>query len=78
MAEKNFKTRVLQKHDLEVNWNKATNFIPLSGELIIYDPDTTYPYPRFKVGDGKTTVINLPFSCDPTPSAQFITWEADD
>lgn len=29
-------TRIENKHDLEINWNRAT-FIPLQGELIIYD-----------------------------------------
>lgn len=51
----------MHKHDSEVNWNKATNFIPKEGELIIYDIDNNYSYPRVKIGDGKTTVINLPF-----------------
>jgi hypothetical protein len=39
----------------------ATNFSPLAGELIIYDPDVNNPYPRFKVGDGETNVNDLPF-----------------
>lgn len=30
-------TRISQKHDLEVNWLKAENFVPMQGELIIYD-----------------------------------------
>ena len=30
-------TRIAQKHDLEVNWLKAENFVPMQGELIIYD-----------------------------------------
>ena len=37
MATKKFIGRVINKHDLEVNWLKATNFIPLDGELIVYD-----------------------------------------
>ena len=61
MAEKTIKTRIQSKHETEANWNKATNFIPLKGEIIIYDPDTTYDYPRIKVGDGKTNVISLKF-----------------
>jgi hypothetical protein len=36
MAEKIVKTRIQNKHDLEVNWNNAT-FIPIAGEIIIYD-----------------------------------------
>ncbi len=73
MAQKTTKTRIQQKRELEVNWLKATSFVPLEGELIVYkaesDTDelpsgrsTPYKHPRFKVGDGKTTVTNLPFS----------------
>lgn len=49
------------KHDLEINWNKAKNFIPKDKEIVIYDPDESIPYPRFKIGDGIHTVIDLPF-----------------
>ena len=58
----NINTRIKNKHDTEAHWNNATNFIPLAGEIIVYDMDSIYPYPRFKVGDGKTSVSNLPFS----------------
>ena len=74
--EKLLKTRMQQKHDIESNWNKATTFIPKQAEIIVYDIEldgdgnaltlpegrtTPYTYERFKVGDGKTTVTNLPF-----------------
>ena len=36
---KNIKTRIQNKHDLEVNWLQALNFIPMQGELIIYDSE---------------------------------------
>ena len=62
MVEKNFNTRIVHKHDTEENWNKATNFIPKQGELIVYDKDSTYSYARFKIGDGVTNVNNLPFT----------------
>ena len=32
-------TRISQKHDFEVNWNKASGFIPNAGEIIIYDAE---------------------------------------
>lgn len=54
--------RVQHKHDTEANWLKATNFIPLDGELIIYDADEDNIAPRFKVGDGVTVVSSLPFT----------------
>lgn len=62
MAEKNLNVRVIQKHDIESNWNLAINFIPKQGEIIVYDKDSTYDYERFKIGDGVTVVSNLPFA----------------
>lgn len=61
VSEKIFNTRIVHKHDTEANWNKAINFIPKAGELIIYDPDENYVYSRIKIGDGVTIVTNLPF-----------------
>ena len=55
-------TRIKNKHDTEAHWNSATNFVPLAGEIIVYDADSSYSYPRFKVGDGTTTVVALPFT----------------
>lgn len=59
--EKHLLGRIIHKHDIEENWDKATGFIPQQGEIIVYDIDDNYEYERFKIGDGKTTVINLPF-----------------
>ena len=36
---KTINTRISQKHDFEVNWNKASGFIPNAGEIIIYDAE---------------------------------------
>ena len=58
---KEFFTRIQHKHDTETNWLKATNFIPLVGEIIIYDPDELCTYQRIKIGDGKTVVSSLSF-----------------
>lgn len=55
------KSRIQLKNDTEANWNKAQNFIPLKGEVIIYSADDTHPFFRLKVGDGITNVTNLPF-----------------
>lgn len=63
-TEKNIQTRIQHKHDIEANWLKATNFIPKAGELIIYDVDATHTEPRLKIGNGTTTVNNLPFAGD--------------
>lgn len=61
MSEKNINSRIVHKHDVESNWNKAIAFIPKQGELIVYDADSTYSYERLKVGDGVTVVSSLPF-----------------
>lgn len=70
MANKEYFSRIVQKHDIQANWDKATNFIPKLGELIVYDPDEPYDeegnpiegavtYVRMKIGDGITPVTNL-------------------
>ena len=61
MNEKQILSRIIQKHDIETNWNKAANFIPMRGELIVYDPDENFSYARTKMGDGLTGVNDLPF-----------------
>ena len=62
--EKNMNTRIQHKHDIEANWNKALNFIPKIGEIIVYDIDENYNYSRFKIGDGVRTINNLEFLLD--------------
>lgn len=59
--QKEIAGRLILKHDIESNWNRATTFIPKQGEIIVYDIDDNYSYERFKLGDGKTTAIALPF-----------------
>ena len=62
MAEKNFNNiRIVNKHDTEDNWLKATGFTPKQGELIVYDIDSNYSYERIKIGDGVQNVNALPF-----------------
>ena len=57
-----FYTRIQNKHDIEANWDKVTNFIPLAGEIIVYDADENYNYSRIKIGDGITLLKNLNFN----------------
>ena len=64
IEEKNMNTRIQHKHDIEVNWNKALNFIPKIGEVIVYDIDDNYNYSRFKIGDGVRTINDLEFLLD--------------
>lgn len=53
-----------QKHDTEENWQQATGFSPLEGEIVVYDPDETHDYSRIKIGQDKINVNNLPFIGD--------------
>lgn len=62
MSEKMFNTRIIHKHDTAENWEKATGFIPMSGELVIYDVDENNKYARMKIGDGVTKISDLPFT----------------
>lgn len=60
MSEKRFNTRIVNKHDTEVNWSKSS-LIPLQGEVIIFDIDDNYSYERIKIGNGAQNVNELPF-----------------
>lgn len=64
MANQEFYSRIIHKHDTEENWIKAVNFIPKQGEIIIYDKDDNYNYERMKIGDGTSKVNDLPFNMD--------------
>lgn len=75
MSEIEINTRIQQRHGTEYNWLQKSTFIPRAGEIIIYDAETSsdtlpqgrtqrYDYPRLKIGDGTTAVMNLPFVGD--------------
>lgn len=53
--------RLQHKIDIQKNWEKAINFIPLKGEYILYDKDDNHDYMRIKIGDGVTKVNDLSF-----------------
>lgn len=59
MANKTFQGRIIQKHDTKANWDKATNFVPLKGEIIVYDD-----LKKIKIGDGATKIGDLAFIND--------------
>lgn len=61
MNEITIPSRVINLHDTEANWKTKKDFIPKSGETIIYDADASYNHCRIKLGDGVTTINNLPF-----------------
>lgn len=74
--EKTMKGRVINKHRTEQEWYNSvyradgsfvdSPFIPLDGELIIYDPDDVNKERRFKFGDGVRYVTDLPFAVNTT------------
>ena len=53
-------SRVLLKNDLAAEWAKVPDFIPLEGEIIIYNYDNGAA-PKFKIGNGSTKISVLPF-----------------
>ena len=68
-------TRIKFKRDTTQHWNDARGFIPLQGELIIYNDYKTVvktidgiarnvQIPGIKIGDGLTYVQDLPFIDD--------------
>lgn len=71
MINTNNKNRIIHKHDTEINWKKAINFIPKKGEIIIYDADDKVNYQRLKIGDGITVISDLPFYEDSFSWNQF-------
>ncbi len=63
-TEKQLNTRITQKIDTTANWEKATNFKPKKGEIIVYQDQTgaaPATFIGFKVGDGVNYVADLPF-----------------
>lgn len=69
MANKTFQSRIVQKHDTQANWEKAINFIPLKGEIIVYDDIS-----KIKIGDGTTKINDLKFIIDELPTTTIVTW----
>ena len=70
-----YQTRVMSKHDTTEHWNNAVGFVPLPGEIIIYDDYKTVTYedhgetitkniPGIKIGNGNAYVQDLGFIDD--------------
>lgn len=64
--------RIQLKRDTTANWNAATGFIPMAGEIIIYTDyrkettvengqTVTKDVAGIKIGDGRAYVQDLPF-----------------
>lgn len=71
MAQKIINGRLKAKRDTTANWDAATGFIPLDGEIIIYSDyktierdGQTVPVPGVKIGSGNGYVQDLAFIGD--------------
>ena len=52
--------RIQSKHDTTANWNNAVGFIPLPGEVIIYDDYQTKTWTEMEYGELVTKTVNIP------------------
>lgn len=52
--------RIQVKHDTTENWNNARGFIPLAGEVIVYDNYETKTYTIEQYGEQITKTVNIP------------------
>ena len=66
----NITGRVLYKHFTAEQWAQEPNcnYIPRYSEIVLYDPVEPNIIPLIKIGDGITTVPNLPFYQDASVS----------
>lgn len=53
-------TRIQLKRDTTQHWNEAIGFIPLPGEVIIYDDYETKTYEVEEYGETVTKTVNIP------------------
>ena len=52
--------RIQSKHDTTANWDAAIGFIPLPGEVIIYDDYETKTYTVEEYGETVTKTVYIP------------------
>lgn len=52
--------RIRSKHDTTANWDNATGFIPMAGEIIIYDDYQTKTWQELEYGEMVTKTKNIP------------------
>lgn len=52
--------RIQSKHDTTENWNNARGFIPLPGEIIIYDDWKVKTWETEEYGETVTKTVNIP------------------
>ena len=52
--------RIKVKHDTTANWNNAVGFIPMNGEIIVYDDYEVKTYIVEEYGEKVTRTVNIP------------------
>lgn len=52
--------RIQLKRDTTANWNNAQGFIPLAGEVIVYEDYETKTYTVEEYGEMVTKTVNIP------------------
>lgn len=55
-----FQARIKSKHDTTENWNNAKGFVPMAGEIIIYDDYQTKTWTETEYGETVTKTKNIP------------------
>ena len=55
-----FQARIKSKHDTTENWNNAHGFVPMDGEIIIYDDYQTKTWTVEEYGETVTKTVNIP------------------
>lgn len=55
-----FQARIKSKHDTTENWDNARGFIPMAGEIIIYDDYQTKTWTVEEYGETVTKTVNIP------------------
>ena len=53
-------TRIMSKHDTTEHWNNAVGFIPMAGEIIIYDDYQVKTWQVEEYGEVVTKTKNIP------------------
>lgn len=64
LPDRVFNVRIKLRNDSHANWEKQPNFVPMDGEIIIYDIDNKHKFQMIKIGDGLKKLSNLPFIND--------------
>lgn len=64
LPDRVFNVRIKLRNDSHANWEKQPNFVPMDGEIIIYDIDDEHKFQMIKIGDGSKELSNLPFIND--------------